>query len=128
MDHPCHKCGHSIEDGKPFCPDCGAPQIRVTVAEALPLAASGAEGAPPVLSLDPPEAATPLRVPALFGGIEWARAIRVCAVAALISVAVMTLRLIAPLLAVLGAGFLAVTLYRYRNPTWKPDARSGTQL
>jgi hypothetical protein len=130
MDHPCHKCGHSIEDGKAFCFQCGAPQIRVAVAEVvtLPVAVSGAEGAPPVLSLDRPEAATPLRVPALFGGIEWARAIRVCAVAALISVAMMSLRLIVPLVAVLGAGFLAVILYRYRNPTWKPNARSGTQL
>ena len=46
MDHPCHKCGHSIEDGKPFCSQCGAPQIRVAVpetfAEATPQADGGA--------------------------------------------------------------------------------------
>src|SRR5271163_4437797 len=36
MDHPCHKCGHSIEDGKAFCTECGAPQIRVTIPEAAP--------------------------------------------------------------------------------------------
>ena len=33
MDHPCHKCGHSVEDGKPFCAQCGAPQIRVAMPE-----------------------------------------------------------------------------------------------
>jgi hypothetical protein len=25
MDHPCHKCGHTIEDGKAFCSQCGSP-------------------------------------------------------------------------------------------------------
>jgi hypothetical protein len=34
----------------------------------------------------------------------------------------------APLFAVLGAGCLAVILYRYRNPVWRADARSGAQL
>jgi hypothetical protein len=36
MDHPCYKCGHSVEDGKPFCSQCGAPQIRVLLPEAVP--------------------------------------------------------------------------------------------
>jgi hypothetical protein len=40
----------------------------------------------------------------------------------------MSLRLMVPLLAVLGAGCLAVILYRYRNPIWRADARSGAQL
>ena len=39
MDHPCYKCGHSVEDGKPFCLECGAPQIRVAMPEpAAPVA------------------------------------------------------------------------------------------
>jgi hypothetical protein len=130
MDHPCHKCGHSIEDGKAFCPDCGAPQIRVAVPEAAapPVAATVTAGDPSVFSLDASAAAEPLRVPALFSGIEWARALRVCAVAALISVVIISLRLLVPLLAVLGSGFLTVILYRYRNPTWKANPRSGAQL
>lgn len=40
----------------------------------------------------------------------------------------MSLRLMVPLLAILGAGCLAVILYHYRNPIWKATARSGAQL
>ena len=29
MDHPCEKCGAVVEDGRPFCPQCRAPQIHV---------------------------------------------------------------------------------------------------
>jgi hypothetical protein len=32
MDHPCHQCGAAVEDGRPFCPHCRAPQVRVIVA------------------------------------------------------------------------------------------------
>ncbi len=45
MDHPCHKCGHSVEDGKPFCSQCGAPQIRVAMPEASPRVAPGGSAA-----------------------------------------------------------------------------------
>lgn len=134
MDHPCHKCGHSIEDGKPFCAECGAPQIRVATPEPASPSVAGnvlSEGnatyslGPPVLEQPVPE---PLRVPGLFTGIEWARAFRVCAFAALISVVLMSLRLLVPLVAMLGAGFLTVILYRHRNPAWEANARFGAQL
>ncbi len=32
MEHPCEKCGTQVEDGRPFCPNCGAPQVRVEMA------------------------------------------------------------------------------------------------
>ena len=34
MDHPCENCGAAVEDGRPFCPHCRAPQIHVQVATA----------------------------------------------------------------------------------------------
>jgi uncharacterized membrane protein YczE len=70
----------------------------------------------------------PLAVPALSPGIKWSRALRACAIAALISIVVMFLRLVFPLVAALGAGCLAVILYRRRNPAWRVSARSGAQL
>ena len=86
MDHPCYKCGHSIEDGKPFCSQCGAPQIRVAMPE--PLAPAMAEDVSsndvPAFSLDPPRVLGPLSASALSTGIEWPRALRACAIAALI--------------------------------------------
>ncbi len=130
MDHPCHKCGHSIEDGKPFCAQCGAPQIRVATPELASLSVAGNVPAneTTAFSLDPPSVPGSLNTPALSIGVQWPRAFRVCAVAALFSVVTMSLRLILPLLAVLGAGCLAVILYQYRNPIWKASARSGAQL
>jgi hypothetical protein len=44
------------------------------------------------------------------------------------SILVMSLRLVVPLLALFGAGFLAVAFYRYRSQNWKVNARSGAQL
>jgi hypothetical protein len=130
MDHPCHKCGNTVEDGKPFCSQCGAPQIRVALPEAASpsIAANVTASDAGAFSLDPPGLPGSLSVPMLSTGIEWPRALRTCAFAALLSVLVMSLRLMVPLLAVLGAGCLAVILYRYRSPIWKATARSGAQL
>jgi hypothetical protein len=126
MDHPCYKCGHSIEDGKAFCSQCGAPQIRVAVAEI----ASPPEGDVPAevnaFSLSPARGAAAVSLSP--SGLQWPRALRVCSVAALISVVMMSLRVLGPLPAILGAGCLAVLFYRYRNPIWKASARSGGQL
>jgi hypothetical protein len=33
VDHVCHKCGATVDSGKPFCAQCGAPQIRVPAPE-----------------------------------------------------------------------------------------------
>ena len=130
MDHPCHKCGNTVEDGKAFCSQCGAPQIRVAMPEPASPAIAGDVTAndATVFSLVPPGLPGSPSVPMLPAGIEWPRALRTCAVAALLCVAVMSLRLMVPLLAVSGAGCLAVILYRYRSPIWKATARSGAQL
>ncbi|MGD0986558.1 MAG: hypothetical protein ABR874_02025 [Candidatus Sulfotelmatobacter sp.] len=55
-------------------------------------------------------------------------AIRSCAIAALIAALLMAFGLMVPLLAVLGAAFLAVNLYHRKNPAWLVNARSGAQL
>jgi hypothetical protein len=133
MDHPCYKCGRSIEDGKPFCLQCGAPQIRVALPEPAAAPVVGSDSSlvssndPAVFSLDPPAIPRPLSA-ALSSGIEWPRALSSCAIAALLSALVMALGLMVPLLAGLGAGFLAVTLHHRRNPAWSVNARSGAQL
>ena len=36
MEHTCEKCGGSVEDGRPFCPQCRAPQVRVEIASQSP--------------------------------------------------------------------------------------------
>jgi hypothetical protein len=129
MDHPCYKCGHSIEDGKPFCSQCSAPQIRVAMPEpSEPSLGNVSSNDRPIHSLDSPLVPGALSAPALSTGTEWTRALQTCAIAALIAALVMALGLIVPLLAGLGAGFLAVTLYHRRNPVWSVNAGSGAQL
>lgn len=54
MDHLCEKCGAVVEDGRPFCPQCRAPQIHVQMAALAPETAGPASDA-----VDAP----PLRIP-----------------------------------------------------------------
>jgi hypothetical protein len=130
MDHPCHNCGHGVEDGKPFCAQCGAPQIRVTMPESLPALAAEpvSSGELPAFSLDSPAVPSSVTARTFSTRIEWPRALRACAVAALICAVVMALGLMVPLLAGLGAGFLCVSLYHRQNPAWRVTAGSGAQL
>lgn len=130
MDHPCYKCGRSVEDGKAFCQECGAPQIRVTMPELpVPVAVdSSASVELPIFASNSSLSPSSLGAPVLSAGIVWPVAIRVCAVAALIAALVMSFGLMVPLLAVLGAGFLAVNFYHRRNPLWNVSASSGAKL
>jgi ABC-type multidrug transport system fused ATPase/permease subunit len=130
MDHPCHKCGHSIEDGKAFCSQCSAPQIRVATAEdAMPVdGGTLSSGSLPDFSKGLANTKELLHPPTLRYGIAWSLGIRVCAVAALIAIALMSFRLMPPLLALFGSGIVAVTFYNRRNPGPKLNARSGAQL
>lgn len=128
MDHPCYKCGHSVEDGKAFCLQCGAPQIRVASPEiAAPVlaASSNSPDLPIFASSGPLASGSPS---GLSMAIIWPIAIRSCALSAAIAAAVMAFGLVVPLLAGLGAGVLAVNLYHRRNPAWSVNARSGAQL
>ena len=43
MEQPCYKCRQLVEEGRPFCPHCGAPQIRVLVAEPVAAVGTGPE-------------------------------------------------------------------------------------
>jgi hypothetical protein len=113
MDYSCYKCGRNIEEGKPFCSDCGAPQIRVVIPEAAPesIPTSGetllpqhADGAT-VLPTDGPDA---LRGP-------WSSSLKQCALAAAAAVALSFLGL-NPFVAAFGAGWLGVALSRHSLP------------
>jgi hypothetical protein len=111
MEQPCYKCGQTVEEGIAFCPHCGAPQIRVVVAEppTLPLAFAGASGTQDAAPL--PATQT---VPVLALPMQWSEAFRSCALAALIASLLMSLGL-NPFVAMLSVGFLAVFFYRQRR-------------
>jgi hypothetical protein len=122
MEQPCYKCGQTVEEGTPFCPHCSAPQIRVVIAEPAPqpLAFSAAE---------PSQTALPASqtVPVLALPMQWSRAFRPCALAALVASVLMNLGLY-PLVAMVSAGFLAVVFYRRGQPGIMIKAAPGTGL
>jgi len=112
MEHPCYKCGHSIEDGRAFCSECGAPQIRVALPEA-PAPFTDAEGASParVHESAPGFPDVPLgSIPA-----RWSQSLRPCTLAGAVAVVLLFLGL-NPFIAALGAGFLAATFSQHRSP------------
>jgi len=63
VEHPCHQCHSSVEEGVPFCPRCGAPQIRVAIPE----------GNEPVTGPMPPGTPGNVQPPAtpVFGTSGW---------------------------------------------------------
>lgn len=128
MEHACHKCGAAVEDGVPFCPQCGAPQIRVmTPAQPAPVR-SRSEGL---------EGQVPLRpvVLAELGQLTWARAWRAAnlaaglgALGALVIGVATGLPQIGFLAWMLGGGMLAVLIYRRRQHLSQLPAGLGARL
>ncbi len=123
MEHLCYKCGQAVEQGTPFCPHCAAPQIRVILSEPLPAAAfpipstvsDTSDASNPVVLPNP----APVHVPPLA---------RPCAIAALVTSLAIVLKLMVPLIAAIGAGFLAVALYRRQHPYLSLSAGVGARI
>jgi len=126
MEQSCYKCGQLVEEGRPFCPHCAAPQIRVLVAETAPALKRFAEPEGAAQG----EAALPASqtVPVLAVPMQWSRSAQPCAIAALIAALSIVLKLMVPLIAGIGAGFLAVAFYRRCNPQIMVGPRQGARL
>jgi zinc-ribbon domain len=125
MDHPCHKCGQSIEDGKAFCAHCGAPQIRVMTPESpAERAVAGGPGLPSAV-----HEATPVFPGTAIGSepSRWSRFLRPCALAAGVAALLMSVGLNA-FVGALGAGFLAATLAERRSPGSITRAATGATV
>lgn len=122
MEQSCYKCGQTVEEGRPFCPHCMAPQIRVLVAEPVTAPATFAEPSPQSAALPASETVPVLAVP-----VGWSRAFKPCALAALVASVLMGLHL-NPLVAMVSMGFLAVIFYRQGGPTAKISAADGARL
>ena len=125
MEQPCYKCGQTVDEGIAFCPHCSAPQIRVVIAEPAPqpLAFAGTADSHDSESL--PASQT---IPVLVVPMRWSQALKPCALAALVASILMMLKLIVPLIAVVGAGFFAVVFYRRNCPGVMVRAGSGARL
>lgn len=54
VEHACYKCQASVEEGVPFCPHCGAPQIRVAPPEPQEQTASPEQPLPSIQQSNSP--------------------------------------------------------------------------
>jgi hypothetical protein len=125
MDHPCHKCGHTVEDGKPFCSECGAPQIRVAVPEPAVDPVPADDGATLALARDVGPSFP--GIPASSLPVSGAHTLQSCAIAAAVAVGLTVLGL-NPFVAALGTGFLAVAFSRRRDPGTLIRSGAGARL
>jgi hypothetical protein len=109
VEHSCQQCGTAVEDGRPFCPQCRAPQIHVQIA--VPDTAV-AEGLNPEVPIET-DLASPQTRPATFGStMDRSVAVRAALKAGVLGA---LLAVFIPLLGVVLAGTLAVFFYRREN-------------
>ncbi|MGO9865243.1 MAG: zinc ribbon domain-containing protein [Terriglobales bacterium] len=104
MDHSCQHCGATVEDGRPFCSQCRAPQIRVQIA--VPDAVTPSEPPAVETSLAPPQPTPAASTTAL----DRRGAVRAALKAGVLGVFISII--ITPLLGTIFAGALAVYFYR----------------
>jgi hypothetical protein len=125
MEQPCYKCRQLVEEGRPFCPHCGAPQIRVLVAE--PVAAVGTFAGVAVPSESAAELPASQTVPVLALPMRWSQALKPCGLAALVASLLMSLGL-NPFVAMISVGFLAVVFHRQGRREMAVKPTTGAAL
>jgi hypothetical protein len=115
VEHPCYKCQTSIDETLPFCPHCGAPQIRVSSPDEE-------TGQPNPLTSDSPQVpgpATWAHAPAYHPqAVQWDAAWKGAVLSGLFA-AVLSATPVISLgccLWLLGAGALSVFFYQRRVP------------
>src|SRR6266849_827857 len=131
MESPCYRCGSQMEEQPPFCPSCGAPQIRVSVRTT----AQDPDEPDSLNTPPPPLDSASARLPAMPGGlgqsqpILWKKFFRIVLPMAVVvgafSAAVPPLGLLIFLPA---SVFLGIHLYRRRQQLGQIKASLGARL
>lgn len=116
VEHSCQQCGNTVEDGRPFCPQCRAPQIHVQAA--VPDDVIGSEIAVETGLAPPP----PLRALSVTT-IDKGAAVRAALKAGVLGVFVGMI----PFLGIALTGALAIFFYR-RDNGLVPAAGVGSRL
>ncbi len=104
VDHSCQYCGATVEDGRPFCSQCRAPQIRVQLA--APEAKTPSENAALETGLAPSQPRPAASATALDRRVAVRAALKAGVLGVFISI------IVTPLLGTILAGALAVYFYR----------------
>jgi hypothetical protein len=119
VDHLCYKCQTSIDETQPFCPHCGAPQIRVASPDddTTTTGQFGSDAAPQLVTPATWPSGAQSHIPqtaAIQWELAWKGAL-LCGLGAALLTAMPVMGL-GCCLWLLGAGALAVWLYQRRVP------------
>jgi uncharacterized membrane protein len=141
VEHSCKQCGATVEDGVPFCPNCGTPQIRVAIAreELETQPAPGTSGSDSDTDNDQSamEAIPAQRATSAFSQAEASqsakyerRVVIFSALAAGFAAGIGSLVPFVPFitLCMVAAGGIAITLYKRRMPYVSVPARRGFRI
>jgi hypothetical protein len=124
MEQACYKCGQLVEEGRPFCPHCMAPQIRVLVAEPVMAPPSLAE---PIAASQVSTRPASETVPVLAAPTGWSEAVKPAASAAVLGTILMVLGLY-PIVAMLIMGFLGALFFWQGRPGCAMKPKIGIRL
>lgn len=128
MPEYCHTCGGELPDRigeSPFCPHCGAPQLRLSMELQTPEESATSEGAGPSTGTRPPPR------PQI---IDWRMAIRcaaaVAVVAGLLTLGSLRIPMLTPasVLWVLSGSLITLGLYQNRRPAARMSAQIGARI
>jgi hypothetical protein len=114
VEHLCQQCGTPIEDGRPFCPQCRAPQINVRVAsaeEALSTSVISLQDVSPDTYPQTRQASAQLHQAASRRSLDKRAAVHAALKAGVLGVFIGVI----PFLGVVLTGYLAVYFYRREN-------------
>lgn len=114
MEHLCQQCGTPIEDGRPFCPQCRAPQINVRVASpegSLSTSVTSPQDVSPDIYLQTRQASAPLHQATSRRSLDKRAAVHAALKAGILGVFIGVI----PFLGVVLTGYLAVYFYRRQN-------------
>ena len=122
VEHPCQKCGTTVEDGRPFCPQCRAPQIHVQVAIPDAEVAAGlnpaADEFSPEIPVETRLASSQTRQASSGSTMDRGIAVRAALKAGVLGVFIGMI----PFLGMVLTGALAVFFYRRENRVSPPTA------
>jgi hypothetical protein len=128
MSETCYKCGQTVEQGIPFCPECRAPQIRVVLPD-LPSSSDSARASSEtsLAEFSDTNASADASFSAPSGMIRWAQGLPSAAMAGLAAGLGMTLVGLFGIWMMAG-GFLSVLIYRRRTRGSLLRPRAGARL
>lgn len=127
MDHTCHQCGREIEEGNPFCRNCGAPQIRIPDLD---------EPAAPPMPPETPGEVQPAAQPVVLAhvppppppGLDWSHALPAAGWAGAMLAVAWLIPYLGYFLWIIAGGAIAVALYRRRVPDTVLTPADGARI